>query len=74
MLQFACLLAFSIILGGCASSGPFSSLSDAERAAIEEECGTIPISLVKSHESASRRIYSNCKQDVLARLSAAEEG
>lgn len=74
MPQYACLLALFIALGGCAGSGPFSPLSDAERAAIEQECGTISISLAKSHASVSKRTYSNCKQDVLARLSAAEEG
>lgn len=74
MPQITFLLVFPIVFGGCASSGPFSPLTDPERAAIEEECGPIPISLAKSHASVSKRIYSNCKRDVLARLEVAEEG
>lgn len=33
----------------------------------------VPISLVKSHASVSRRAYSACKRDVLLRLKEAEK-
>ena len=74
MPQFACLAVLPLILGGCASSGTFAPLSETQTAAIREECGVVPISLVKSHAPVSRRAYSACKSDVLARLDEEENG
>ena len=74
MLQHACLAVLPLVLGGCASSGTFAPLSETQTAAIREECGMVPISLVKSHASVSRREYSACKSDVLARLDEEENG
>lgn len=65
-----CIIFFGLFgLSACASlAETFKPLNEAQAAALETECGRLPVSRLKGSESPRRIIYSLCKRDALKAL------
>ncbi|OUX97010.1 MAG: hypothetical protein CBB65_15040 [Hyphomonadaceae bacterium TMED5] len=58
-----------LVLSGCSTvSDTFAPLSDEQALAIRENCGLIPVSLIRSSESPMKRRYFRCKRETMDEL------
>lgn len=72
MMRIFLLLLTTLALSACASGmNMLQPLTPEQSAAIEQECGRIPVSVFKSHVGTRKILYRACKRETLQAIEKA---
>lgn len=63
-----------LTVSACASmEHALQTLTPEQSAAIEQECGRLPVSVMKGHESPRKILYRSCKRKTLQAFAEASD-